>query len=84
MKSIELRGAWVWTCEECGRDNFEHGIAAEMDEAEEAIERIDFGIEPEDEGEFMLMPMQVECEACQIRFTTRTPDQGGEDVADTR
>ncbi len=36
MKTVELHPAHCWTCDECGRDNFRVGFAAEPSPEERA------------------------------------------------
>lgn len=76
---VELRPAFEWTCETCGRNQYESGIVAEMSPEDRIRLAASMGIGPEDiadcseqlSGEFMLMPEQVICEACGSEFTTR-------------
>jgi rubredoxin len=67
---VTLRGAYVWTCPECGIDQFERGIAVECSD-EELIElREDHGIQPWETGNWMLMPKAVRCKVCHKKFPT--------------
>lgn len=69
-EQVELRPAYAWDCPLCGRERFERGIVLEMD-PETLIEmRKEHGIEPWEEGNFIVMPTQVTCQECQATFDT--------------
>lgn len=34
MRSVDLHQAFLWTCEDCGRDNFERAVAVEPESRE--------------------------------------------------
>lgn len=68
---VELRPAYEWTCEECGRSQFESAMLIELDDEtkQEMIE--DFGLDPDDaDGEFCDMPDSVKCKFCLTEFET--------------
>ena len=74
----EMRPAYEWTCEECGRNQFESAIVAEfsdedrLETAREAGLIDEFATEiPEDlTGEFMSYPDEVTCSHCGTIFET--------------
>ena len=71
MKTAELRPAYAWTCDQCGRDNFCNGIVAELSEEESAELRDEHGIDMTETGDWMRMPETVECRYCGDVFSTR-------------
>ncbi len=74
----ELQTAYLYTCDNCGRDNFVRAIKAELDEEEqqEVRERMgEYG-----EGEFVMMPDRVTCPHCNTLYRTMDPRMGNEDV----
>jgi rubredoxin len=77
VDAVELHQAFLWTCEECGRDNFERAITI----APESIDPDDLpsvlGLEPEEVKEWMesggggswtTAPTHVCCPHCEARF----------------
>ena len=70
MKSIELRPAYVWDCDECAYENFATGVVDGMspDELEELRE--EHGISEFDEGHWVIMPEIVTCKNCGAQFKT--------------
>lgn len=68
-KTVELRPAFEWTCEECGRDQFAKCIVPEMSEEDRADLAEQIGEDPVD-GEFLCAPEQVTCAFCGQQFTT--------------
>ena len=70
MKKVELLPAYCWHCENCGRENFERGIVAEMSDEDEVGMKEEFGIEPWEDGNFMMMPEKVTCPHCNEDFET--------------
>lgn len=69
MKMVELHIAYMWTCEECGRDNFERGITRELND-EERQEVEPMGIAIEAESLWTMAPDAVTCKYCQTQFGT--------------
>lgn len=61
MKSIELRLAYAWTCENCGTNNYAEGLVIEADSDTMAELRDDHGIQPWECGDFIEMPDIVMC-----------------------
>lgn len=67
---VEMRPAFAWDCHFCGREVFTRGIVPELSEEELEELREDQEIEPGDEGDFLMMPTEVECPHCHSRFET--------------
>jgi rubredoxin len=67
---VRLRPAYAWTCPECGCDHFERGIVPEMSEEDLQHLREEHGIEPEEDGVFVMMPDSVFCLDCKRDFET--------------
>ena len=68
MQSVELHHAYMFTCEHCGTDQFIRGIIPEMSEQEKIELRLDFGLQPWEEGEFTVKPETVTCGTCNHSF----------------
>lgn len=71
MNTVELRPAYAWDCEKCGRENFARGIVVELSEEEMAEMRDDHGVQPWEEGNWMMMPTTVTCVQCLTLFDTK-------------
>jgi hypothetical protein len=76
-RTVELFQAFLWTCDDCGRDNFERGITV----APESISREDLpvgvGIDTEAiqewmengcHGDWVTNPSKVRCSHCGSEF----------------
>lgn len=73
--TVELHSAFFWTCDQCGKDNFERGITV----APETIDMNDLpeSVDPEmvkewfdggGEGSFIMSPTDVQCRFCSEQF----------------
>lgn len=71
MNSVELRPAYEWTCDECGVDQFEHGIVAELSKEERDELAEDHGIEHPMTGDWMIAPEEVICKWCGTTYKTQ-------------
>lgn len=70
MIQIELHPAFVWDCDECGRQNFERAIIPPFQsKADEEYVRQILDITPE-EGFPVMAPFNVSCRKCEARFET--------------
>lgn len=70
----ELQTAYLWTCDNCGRDNFIRSIKCDeqvLDEQERQELRDEHGIQPFDIGEWVMQPDEVTCEFCKSTYETR-------------
>lgn len=77
LKKVEIRLAFEWTCEECGKDNFEHTITQTLtrDQQRAMFEEHNIINEwedvPENMGfEFNACPKIVKCDYCGEEFET--------------
>lgn len=85
MQSVELRPAFAWDCESCGRENFARIVIGEMSEEDRQalVER--HGIEDSEDGDFMQVPDEVTCRHCGESFRTVVDGQEiewGEELED--
>ena len=72
MKQVEMRLAFEWTCERCGRDNFEHAqVCGEERFTEDELRELRDvqGIQPWETGHWLAKPAYVNCE-CGAVFKT--------------
>jgi hypothetical protein len=68
--TIEMRHAWEWTCEECGRDNYTTAISAEMS-AEDKQRLLDgFSVVGTNPKSIYTYPDEVTCRFCKKTFET--------------
>lgn len=69
---VELRPAYEWTCEECGRDNFAGGVMVEIDDQmKEDLVRSGLDDPPMLEtGFWQTRPDEVTCSHCGECFET--------------
>lgn len=70
MKSTEIRQAFEWTCDNCGIDQFERAILAETDAETLAAMREEHGIQPWEQGNYLMAPAKVTCKQCGETFGT--------------
>lgn len=61
--SVEIHQAFLWTCDDCGRDNFERAITVSPETIEEWVEGIG-------EGAWLRAPDRVTCSHCGTNFET--------------
>lgn len=77
-KKVEMRPAYQWTCDSCGRDQFESAIVADFSEEDRLETAKSLGLVeeyateiPEDlTGDFMTYPDSVKCNHCDSEFET--------------
>ena len=69
LPETEIRPAHVWTCENCGKDNFEYTIVAEVSDEE----REEMGdLYGEDMGiEWLTFPLYVKCKYCKSEYKSK-------------
>lgn len=77
MGSVELRQAFEWTCDACGRDHFGRCVEASLSEEEEREAKEHYGIEPWQDGGFLQLPGSVTCPDCGATFTTSLQQEDG-------
>jgi hypothetical protein len=68
--TVELLPAFVWCCEDCGRDTFCRALVVEMepDKRRELLAHND--ISEMEGGEFVAVPESVTCPHCGSTFET--------------
>jgi hypothetical protein len=68
-RQVEIRLAYAWDCEDCGRENFERAVVYELspDERRELLEQ---GDSPET-GNWLVPPERVKCHHCGSEFETK-------------
>jgi hypothetical protein len=67
---IELHPAFVWDCDDCGRENFERSIVGDFDEETLQQMRDEHGIQPWEAGDLHTAPTVVTCRHCGSVFGT--------------
>ena len=67
---VEMWPAYGWTCDDCGRDNFERGVTPHLEPEEEQFLRDEMGYDDEQEGLFTCAPDEVTCPHCGAVFET--------------
>lgn len=75
LPSVIYRGAFAWTCLDCGKTNFHEGEVSENpDHHAQHLEEFKAQFPDQDwdniEGEFVHMPSIVTCAHCSKRFRT--------------
>ena len=70
MAIASLSIAYVWDCDDCGRENFVRCIAADFGEDELQELRDEHGVEAWETGDFVTMPDKVTCKHCGAEFDT--------------
>jgi len=70
LDPVELHPAFVWDCPECGTEHFERAVVPEMSDEERRELQDEHGVQPWDEGDFLMMPMKVACPRCGRAFDT--------------
>lgn len=63
-EKVELIPAFVWDCPECGQENFERAIVPEFSPEQMQEMRLERGIDPLEDGDFLVSPTNVECKHC--------------------
>ena len=71
---VELHPAYLWDCDNCGRENLVRPTPAFLDEEEEEDLKEEWGVEPEEEGMFLQVPGEVECKYCQAVYESVPPN----------
>ena len=78
-REVEIRPAFEWTCDECGRDNYEKCLIVDLSQEQAAeIMRGIVDIEDDDDmnftGSFSACPTDVKCRFCKSEFVTKDPE----------
>lgn len=69
---VELRPAYEWTCDECGRDSFVGGVIVEVDEQMRS-DLVESGLDDPPmlkTGHWQTQPEEVTCSHCGESFGT--------------
>lgn len=75
MRRIDLRYAFEWTCDECGRDNYARAVPVSLSPEEmDALSSIEGDDVREDE--LFTSPDTVTCIHCKVTFQARMPSEG--------
>ena len=77
-KSVTLRPAFCWDCDECGRENFARAVVPEFSAEDLQAMRNEHGIEPWEAGDFVTMPPTVTCSHCGVVFSAVPFEDGSE------
>ncbi len=72
--AIELHLAFVFDCNECGRENFVRAVTCDFDDNTVAEMKEEYGIEAYDLGDWQMQPTSVKCQFCKAEYST----DGGE------
>lgn len=79
MRTVELVQAFLWTCDECGRDNFERAITIEPESIDKdelpfltntTQEEVADWISGGGDCDFLMAPQFVKCRYCDEVFDT--------------
>jgi hypothetical protein len=75
MTTVELHMAFLWTCDDCGRDNFVRGVtvAPEAIDPDELPGDVAEWLDAGGDGGWMSAPDRVTCEHCRATFDTEQP-----------
>ena len=83
----DVRMAFAWTCDNCGRDNFTEGIAASREIAMTLL-KLKYGMGPDEDlpeqlvnnSRAMRPPDEVKCKFCEAEYETGSSTVGYDDV----
>ena len=70
MESVELRLAFEWTCDACGRDQFSRAVIVELDPEEVVSIRERHGMVAGEGFHFITKPETVQCKDCKRIYRT--------------
>ena len=79
MKEIEVRDAYTWDCEECGREIFDRVTLPEMSPEVELALRMAFDVGLDEPGDFMMMRRTLKCPHCGGEFLAKYPGEEQEE-----
>ena len=68
METVELHGAFMFDCPECGRENFCRSVQPTFSEEEYSILCQEEGVENDGTWVFALRPTHVICAYCDTEF----------------
>ena len=70
ISKVILHPAYMFDCDNCGRENFVRAVLPEMSPEDEQRLREDEGVESYEEGHWVTYPDKVECFHCGADFET--------------
>jgi hypothetical protein len=77
VNEVELRHAFIWTCENCGRDHFERAIELDHEAVRESLKREVANVGKvldkaglSHGGSFVMEPTHVACSFCGATYRT--------------
>ena len=70
MGSVELHHAFMWICDECGRENFERAFSPSMSDEQRESLRVHLGVQRI--GSVFAAPTVVQCKYCGEVFSVET------------
>lgn len=75
-REVEMHQAYLWTCDDCGRDQFERAIPVARDSLdEEDKEAFDALLEGVDGVHALAAPQEVTCKDCGAKFRATYGDE---------
>jgi hypothetical protein len=73
--AVELFQAFMWICPDCGAENFVRAVAIDMIDDDEDVLNGEFGVQPWEDGEFVIAPDLVKCCDCSNEYNTAECDE---------
>jgi hypothetical protein len=73
--SVQLRPAFAWTCENCGKDNYVEGIRPDVEEVmpDEPAGLAEMSEALGVKSEWVMIPLNVKCKECKHTYETIPP-----------
>lgn len=75
MKTASLTVVYEWTCDACGTLNITRPVTCEFTDEDKDEIRAEHGIDPDEQGDLVMMPTTVKCKSCAERFKAREDDE---------
>lgn len=73
-RKAELHNAYVWDCDECGKENFLRAVIVEFSPEDEAEMKALHGVDEFQTGRWETSPDDVTCKHCGTVFDVALPD----------
>ena len=70
---VELHPAYIWDCDNCGRENVVRPMPAFLDRDDEEEMREELGVDPSEQGVFLEVPGVVTCKFCNACYESVPP-----------
>ena len=74
-KPAVLFPAFVWDCDKCGVENFARTVVPHFTQEDLDEMRLKHGVDPLEEGNWLMSPTKVTCEGCGTKFDVVHFDQ---------